>query len=108
MLTSSRQETPRKGNLICTLRKTGDAGLKHYMSQNLEQERLFQLIAGLANLLYRKIVVASMRTILKIEVVDNGDCVLFGDLTVKFGESGKVIGIYRTIDGETDITEITT
>ena len=76
--------------------------------QNLEQERLFQLIASLANLLDREIVVETMRTILKIEPVDEGDCVLFGDLTVKFGETGKVIGIYRTIDGETDITEIRT
>ena len=74
--------------------------------QNLEQERLFQLIASLANLLDREIVVETMQTILKIEPVDNGDCVLFGDLTIKFGASGKVIGIYRTIDGETDITEI--
>ena len=49
-----------------------------------------------------------MQTILKIEPVDNGDCVLFGDLTIKFGASGEVIGIYRSIDGETDITEIRT
>ena len=49
-----------------------------------------------------------MQTILKIEPVDNEDCVLFGDLAIKFGASGEVIGIYRTIDGETNITEIRT
>lgn len=76
--------------------------------QNLEQERLFQLIASLANLLDREIVVETMQTILGIDPVDEGDCVLFGDLTVKFGSSGKVIGIYRTIDGEAEITGIGT
>jgi len=70
--------------------------------QNLEQERLFQLIASLANLLDREIVVETMQTILGIEPVDQGDCVLFNDLTVKFSDNGRVIGIYRIIDGETE------
>ena len=69
--------------------------------QNLEQERLFQLIAILANLLDREIVIETMQTILGIEPVDQGDCVLFNDLTVKFNDNGRVIGIYRIIDGET-------
>lgn len=69
--------------------------------QNLEQEKLFQLIASLANLLDREIVVETMQSILGKEPVDEGDCVLFDDLTVKFGDDGHVIGIYRTIDGST-------
>jgi len=71
--------------------------------QNLEQERLFQLIASLANLLDREIVVETIQSILGIEPEDQGDCVLFDDLTVKFGDNGRVIGIYRTIDGETGL-----
>ena len=71
--------------------------------QNLDQERLFQLIASLANLLDREIVVETMQTILGIEPVDQGDCVLFNDLTVKFNDNGRVIGIYRIIDGETTL-----
>ena len=67
--------------------------------QNLDQEKLFQLIASLANLLDRDVVVETMQTILGIEPVDQGDCVLFDDLTVKFGGNGRVVGIYRTIDG---------
>ena len=67
--------------------------------QNLDQEKLFQLIASLANLLDRDVVVETMQTILGIEPVDQGDCVLFHDLTVKFGDTGRVVGIYRTIDG---------
>ena len=70
--------------------------------QNLEQERLFQLIASLANLLDREIVVETMQTILGIEPVHQEDCVLFNDLTVKFNDNGRVIGIYRIIDGETE------
>lgn len=69
--------------------------------QNLEQERLFQLIASLANLLDREIVVETMQSILGIEPVNHEDCVLFGDLSVKFGDNGRVVGIYRTIDGKT-------
>ena len=67
--------------------------------QNLDQEKLFQLIASLANLLDRDVVVETMQTILGIAPVDQGDCVLFDDLTVKFGGNGRVVGIYRTIDG---------
>lgn len=69
--------------------------------QNLEQEKLFQLIASLANLLDRDVVVETMRTILSIEPDDKGECVHFDDLTVKFGANGRVVGIYRTIDGQT-------
>jgi hypothetical protein len=82
--------------------------VKALHDQNLEQEWLFQLIVSLANFLDRNIVVASMRTILKIEPVDNGDRLLFGDLTVEIGESGKVLGICRNNDDETDITGIRT
>ncbi len=77
--------------------------IKALHEQNLEQERLFQLIASLANLLDREIVVETIQSILGIQPVDQDDCVLFDDLTVKFGDNGKVIGIYRTIDGETGI-----
>jgi hypothetical protein len=70
--------------------------------QNLDQERLFQLIASLANLLDREIVVETMQSILGIAPIDKEDCVLFDNLTVKFGDNGRVIGIYRTIDGETN------
>ena len=80
--------------------------------QNLEQEKLFQLIASLANLLDRDVVVETMRTILSIEPDDKGECVHcdealrrsfeeIPDLTVKFGANGRVVGIYRTIDGQT-------
>jgi hypothetical protein len=71
--------------------------------QNLEQERLFQLIGSLANLLDRDIVVETMQSLLGITPVSRDDCVLFDDLTVKFNKDGKVIGIYRTIDGEASI-----
>lgn len=66
--------------------------------QNLEQEKLFQLIASLANLLDREIVVETIRSILGIEPVHKGDCVLFDNLSMKFDDRGKIIGVYRTID----------
>jgi hypothetical protein len=74
--------------------------------QNLEQERLFQLIASLANLLDKDIVVETMQSILGIEPVEMDDCVLFEDLAVKFGENGRVAGIYRTIDGTAKPSEV--
>ena len=74
--------------------------------QNIEQERLFQLIASLANLLDREIVVETMQLILGIEPVELDDCVLFENLAIKFGDNGKVIGIYRTIDGTTEPSKV--
>lgn len=70
--------------------------------QNLEQEKLFQLIASLANLLDREIVVETIRSILGIEPVEKDDCVLFDNLSMKFDDRGKIIGVYRTIDS-TDV-----
>jgi hypothetical protein len=75
--------------------------------QNLEQERLFQLIASLANLLDKDIVVETMQSILGIEPVEMDDCVLFENLAVKFDENGRVAGIYRTIDGTAKSSEVT-
>lgn len=66
--------------------------------QSLEQEKLFELIASLANLLDREIVVQTVRSILGITPVDDGDCVRFDNLSMKFDDRGKIIGIYRTID----------
>lgn len=70
--------------------------------QNLEQERLFQLIASLANLLDKEIVVETIHSILGIAPVEKDDCVLFDNLSMKFDDRGKIIGIYRTIDS-TDV-----
>jgi hypothetical protein len=75
--------------------------------QNLQQERLFQLIASLANLLDKDIVVETMQSILGIEPVEMDDCVLFENLAVKFDENGRVAGIYRTIDGTAKSSEVT-
>jgi len=74
--------------------------------QNLEQERLFQLIASLADLFDREIVVETLQSILGIEPVESGDCVLFENLAVKFGENGRVICVYRTIDGTTEPSKV--
>ncbi len=74
--------------------------------QNLEQERLFQLIASLANLLDRELVVETLQSILGIEPVESNDCVLFENLAVKFGENGRVIGVYRTIDGTMEPSKV--
>ena len=67
--------------------------------QNLSQERLFQLIAALANFLDRQVVIETMQHILHIDPVEDGDRVLFDDIVVSFDANGRVKGLYRLIDG---------
>ena len=65
------------------------------------QQRIFQLIASLGSLLDKEMLVETVQSILGVEPVELDDCVHFDDLSVKFGRNGKVIGVYRMIDGST-------
>jgi len=64
-----------------------------------DQERLFGLVASLANLLDKDLVVETMQSILGIEPVHDGDSVKFDDLEIQFGQDDRVKSITRTIDG---------
>lgn len=64
-----------------------------------DQERLFGLVASLANLLDRELVVETLASVLGIEPVYEDDCVIFDDLAIRFGRDGKVASVFRTIDG---------
>ena len=67
-----------------------------------DQERLFSLVASLANLLDKNLVVETMQSVLGIEPVHDGNCVIFDDLAIQFGEDDRVKSISRTIDGSKD------
>jgi len=64
-----------------------------------DQERLFSLIASLANLLDKDLVVETMQSVLGIVPVHDGDRVIFDDLEIQFGQDNRVKSITRTIDG---------
>jgi hypothetical protein len=64
-----------------------------------DQERLFGLVASLANLLDRDLVVETVARVLGIHPVIDGDCVIFDDLEIRFGRDGRVASVSRTIDG---------
>ena len=64
-----------------------------------DQERLFGLVASLANLLDKELVVETLQSVLDIEPVHDGDCVTFDDLTIRFGKDNRVKSVFRTIDG---------
>jgi len=64
-----------------------------------DQERLFGLVASLANLLDKDLVVETMQSVLGIEAIHDGDCVIFDDFAIRFGEDGRVRSVFRTIDG---------
>lgn len=64
-----------------------------------DQERLFSLVASLANLLDKDLVVETMQSVLGIEPVHDGNCVIFDDLEIQFGQDDRVKSITRTIDG---------
>jgi hypothetical protein len=64
-----------------------------------DSERLFALVASLANLLDRALVIETMETVLGIAAVHDGDCVIFDDLAIRFGTDDRVKSVFRTIDG---------
>ncbi|MFQ5546787.1 MAG: hypothetical protein ACE5FV_00735 [Woeseia sp.] len=70
-------------------------------AQKLEHDRLIQLIAGLANCLDRKFVIETVEAILRVKSVEKGDCVHFDDLALRFGDDGRLLSLYRVIDGTT-------
>ena len=64
-----------------------------------DQETMFGLVASLANLLDKELVVETVASVLGIEPVYDDDCVVFDDLAIRFGQDGKVASVFRTIDG---------
>ena len=64
-----------------------------------DSERLFGLVANLANLLDRDLVIETMESVLGITAVHDGDCIIFDDLAIRFGSDGRVKSVFRTIDG---------
>ena len=68
-----------------------------------DQERLFSLVASLANLLDRDLVVETMQSVLGIDPVRDGDCVVFDDLAIQFGKDNRVKSVFRTIDGSGEL-----
>ncbi len=71
-------------------------------AQSLEREQLFQLIANLAGLLDKDIVVETVGVVLGVDPVEKDDCVVFGDLTIKFGLDGRVMGVSQLLDGTSE------
>ena len=67
--------------------------------QPMARDRVFQLVASLANILDKPMVIETMKSVLGIEPVEVDDCILFDDLSIKFGDDGRVIGLYQTFDG---------
>jgi len=67
--------------------------------QNLERDRLFQMIAALGNCLDRNVVIETMQHILGVDPVEKDDRVLFDDVAVSFNKEGRVKGLYHVIDG---------
>lgn len=64
-----------------------------------DSDRLFGLVASLANLLDRDLVIETMESVLGITAVHDGDCIVFDDLAIRFGSDGRVKSVFRTIDG---------
>ena len=70
-----------------------------------DQETMFGLVASLANLLDKELVVETVASVLGIEPVYDDDCVVFGDLAIRFGHDGKVASVFRMIDGSGHSTD---
>ena len=71
-----------------------------------DSERLFGLVASVANLLDKALVVETMESVLGVVAVHDGDCVIFDDLAIRFGSDDRVRSVFRTIDGTAgDVTQ---
>ena len=64
-----------------------------------DSDRLFTLVASLANLLDRALVIETMELVLGVKAVHDDDCVIFDDLAIRFGKDDRVKSVFRTIDG---------
>ena len=64
-----------------------------------DSDRLFALVASLANLLDRALVIETMESVLGVKATQDGDCVIFDDLAIRFGKDDRVKSVFRTIDG---------
>ena len=64
-----------------------------------DSERIFALVASLANLLDKALVIETMESVLGITGVQDGDCIIFNDLAIRFGNDDRVKSVSRTIDG---------
>ncbi len=64
-----------------------------------DSERMFALVASLANLLDKALVIETMESVLGVTAVHDGDCIIFDDLAICFGRDNKVKSVFRTIDG---------
>jgi len=73
--------------------------------RNADRDRLFQLIAALANLLDRDIVIETVAGLLKTQPVVDGDSVAFGDVAIRFGADNRVRSVYQIIDGSDSLSD---
>lgn len=64
-----------------------------------DSDRIFALVASLANLLDKDLVIETMESVLGVTAVHDDDCIIFDDLAIRFGDDGKVKSVFRTIDG---------
>jgi hypothetical protein len=64
-----------------------------------DSDRVFTLVASLANLLDRALVIETMESVLGVKAVHDDDCVIFDDLAIRFGKDDRVKSVFRTIDG---------
>ncbi len=64
-----------------------------------DSDRMFALVASLANLLDKELVIETMESVLGVSAVHDGDSVIFDDLAIQFGRDDRVKSVFRTIDG---------
>jgi hypothetical protein len=67
-----------------------------------DQERLFGLVASLANLLDKDLVVETMQSVLGVEPVHDGDCVIFDDLAIQFGKDDRIKSVFTCSEQSMD------
>ncbi len=70
-------------------------------AQNLDHKALLRVIVKLSQSLDKGVILEAFETGLRITPSPKDDCVLFGDLALRFAVGGKISDIFRVIEGTT-------
>ena len=75
-------------------------------SLNVEYEKLLQIIVRLSQDHDKDVVVNTFEDVLPETPAEKEDCVLVGNLALKFDNDGRLIDLFKAIPGTTERAEI--
>lgn len=75
-------------------------------SQNVAFRKLLEVILRLAQAHGKPFIVNTFGRVLERDPVEIDDCVVFGDIALRFDQEERLIDLYKCIDGTTKRAEV--